>query len=74
MASVAVPILAIGGFNWDTGAQHLLRSYDPATNTWQDLAPMAQGRESPAVALLGGKAFVLGGNGADLMSVEIYTP
>lgn len=67
-------LYVVGGFNWSTLHQHLLRVYNPAMNIWQDEAPMAQGREAPAVGLLDGKLFVLGGNGADLTSVEIYTP
>jgi hypothetical protein len=38
-----------------------LEMYDPATNTWTRLSPMALARVGPAVAVLNGKIYVMGG-------------
>ncbi len=53
-----------------------LEVYDPATNTWQQLAPMSMPRVGPAVAALNGKIYVFGGFNRNTWSanssVEIY--
>ena len=51
--------------------------YNPATNAWTSLAPMATPRAGAAVDVLNGKIYVVGGMGSDgasLASVEIFDP
>ena len=54
-----------------------MERYDPATNAWEAVAPMATARYNHAVAALDGKLYVAGGLGAGynrLSSVERYDP
>jgi len=73
-------LYAVGGFNRDDGGVRLssVERYDPATNAWEEVAPMGSGRQSPAVAVLDGKLYVVGGWGNGfhdcLSSVERYDP
>jgi len=51
--------------------------YDPATNVWEAVAPMAAARYDHAVAVLNGKLYAVGGMFDDssyLSSVEQYDP
>ena len=51
--------------------------YDPATNAWEAVAPMATARCTFAVAVLDGKLYAVGGYNLDdgnLSSVERYDP
>ena len=60
-----------------TGAVANAAVYDPATNQWTDLAPMATPRGGATAQVLAGKIYVLGGmdgTGASLSSVEVYDP
>ncbi len=60
-----------------TGAVAAAAAYDPATNQWTMLAPMAAGRGGPTAQVLNGKIYVAGGmdnSGASLSSVEVYDP
>jgi glucose/arabinose dehydrogenase len=49
--------------------------YDPGTNVWTALPPMATARAGAAAQVLGGKIYVVGGmagNGASLPTVEVF--
>jgi large repetitive protein len=51
--------------------------YDPASNTWTELAPMAIARGGATAKALNSKIYVAGGmgnDGASINSVEIYDP
>ena len=50
--------------------------YDPKTNTWAEKAPLPVPRDSPAVAAVNGRIFVIGGiaSQGDPHHVEIYDP
>ena len=51
--------------------------YDPATNTWDAVAPMPTGRDGLATAVVDGKLYALGGvddDGNLLSTVEAYNP
>ena len=50
--------------------------YDPATNAWEAVAPMATARLNHATAVLDGKLYAVGGYNGDyhLSSVERYDP
>ena len=50
--------------------------YDPATNAWEEVAPMMAARVNLAAAALDGKLYVVGGNTEieALSSVERYDP
>jgi len=73
-------VLIAGGFNF-TGDLTSTDMYDPATNTFApptQTPSMNSGRELPTAMLLpNGKVLIVGGaddSGADLASVELYTP
>ena len=54
-----------------------VKRYDPALDAWEAVAPMAMARHAPAVAVLDGKLYAVGGcdNGFNaLSSVERYDP
>ena len=62
-----------------TAHNHLssVERYDPATNAWEAVAPMATARDSHGMATLDGKLYAVGGyNGDDgpLSSMEQYDP
>jgi glucose/arabinose dehydrogenase/N-acetylneuraminic acid mutarotase len=51
--------------------------FDPATSTWQTLAPMPTARGGAAAEAINGKIYVVGGmdgSGASLASVAVYDP
>lgn len=77
-------VYAIGGAI-DTGGQlqsvGTVTAYDPTNDTWMTLTPMPTPRITPAVAVLGGKIYAIGGsNVPGLLSpgivntVEVYDP
>jgi N-acetylneuraminic acid mutarotase len=60
-----------------SGATTTAAVYDPATNAWKMLAPMATGRGGPTAQAIGTKIYVAGGmdtTGASLATVEAYDP
>jgi glucose/arabinose dehydrogenase/N-acetylneuraminic acid mutarotase len=59
-----------------TGSVRNAAVYDPATNAWTPLPPMATGRGGATAQSIGGKIYVIGGmdNGASLASVEVFDP
>ena len=72
-------LYAVGGYDGDGGWNNSYLSsverYDPATNAWEAVAPMAAARRALAVAVLDGKLYAVGGQGAGynaLSSVERY--
>ena len=47
--------------------------YDPATNAWEAVVPMAAARHSHATAVLDGELYAVGGRGGGVLrSVERY--
>jgi N-acetylneuraminic acid mutarotase len=76
VAVVADRLFAIGG-RADTGEfLRTVERYDPRRDTWQTVAPMHTGRGNPAVAVAGGRIFVVGGASPDgaLRTTEVYDP
>ncbi|MEQ1530612.1 MAG: kelch repeat-containing protein [Methylococcales bacterium] len=66
-------IYAFGGFNVIKNKSTFYRAvdaYKPLTNTWRKVGQMPQLREAPAVAVMGNKAFVIGG--LSLASLKTY--
>ena len=77
MAVLDGNLYAVGGWNDDDGFLSSVERYDPATNAWEAVAPMAEAREHHSVAVLDGKLYVAGGLGAvhsRFSSVERYDP
>lgn len=62
-----------GSANGQAGSA-TVSSYNPGTNSWSDLTPMNQARFGHEAALIEGKLYVAGGNGAGglLTSAEVY--
>ena len=60
----------------DDGILSSVERYDPATNAWEPVAPLAEARHSHAVAVLDGKLYAVGGygGGVTLSLVERYDP
>ena len=82
-AELAVAVLrgklyAVGGFGGPEDEDlSLVERYDPATNTWEAVAPMSIARDGHGMAVFGGKLYAVGGEdktGAVLDSVEGYDP
>ena len=50
--------------------------YDPATDTWKELAPLPRAEGSPAAVVVDGKIYVIGGRSgsSDFGDVYIYDP
>jgi N-acetylneuraminic acid mutarotase len=69
-------ILVTGGVGGAvTSPSTSVEAYNPATDTWQTLAPMNYGREFHTATLLSdGRLLVAGGNSEITKSVEIYDP
>ena len=69
-------IYAVGGVAQGFGVVNHLTVYDPATDRWQTLAPMANLREHLAAAAVGGQLYVAGGrrNGVLSDALERYDP
>jgi N-acetylneuraminic acid mutarotase len=60
-----------------TGAKRILLRYDPTANAWSTKAPAPTPHQFPAVAVVGGKLYVVGGKngaGAATTTVHVYTP
>jgi hypothetical protein len=69
------------GESWLDPALTTVQAYDPATNTWEDKAPLPEGRHGAASAVVNGKIYVRGGGdsgdfgGSNLRAaVAIYDP
>ena len=82
MLAVAVldgKLYAVGGQD-DYNVLSSVERYDPVTNAWEVVAPMAEARYKHAVAALDGKLYAVGGSDDDedddgaLSSVERYDP
>jgi N-acetylneuraminic acid mutarotase len=71
-ASIGDIIYVVGGVARGTG----LFAYDPAADSWEILAEMAQPREHVAAVALEGKLWVLGGRWGEEMlnTVEVFDP
>ena len=71
-------LYAAGGINDDGfGILSSVERYDPATNAWEAVAPLATERMNHGVAVLDGKLYAVGGYNDDddfLSSVERYDP
>ena len=70
-------LYAVGGRNDDEDALSSVERYDPATNAWEAVAPLAAARGFLDVAVLDGKLYAVGGYNDDdgsLSSVERYDP
>ena len=68
-------LYAVGGYNDDDGLLSSVERYDPATNAWEEVAPVAVARYFHAVAVLDGKLYAVGGyDGGPLTSFERYDP
>ena len=70
-------VYAVGGLAGGFGRLSSVERYDPATNAWEAVAPMAAARRAHAVAVLDGKLYAVGGQGAGFnndvpSSVERY--
>jgi len=55
---------AAGGFFFGAGRHNslsLAERYDPATNAWEEVAPMGTARHALGVAVLDGKLYAVGG-------------
>ena len=79
MAALDGKLYAVGGYNRDDnnddGYLSSVERYDPVTNAWEAVAPMATARQEHAVAVLDGKLYAVGGyDGGCLSSVERYDP
>ena len=76
-------IYVVGGMDNNGASLNSVEVYDPATNTWSTAPSMAERRDNPGSAVLGGKLYVFGGrtrnadgtevNGT-LASVEMFDP
>jgi N-acetylneuraminic acid mutarotase len=70
-------VLIAGGFGDGGTPLRTASLYDPATNTWSEVVPMATARASATATLLpNGKVLVAGGSGASgpLASAELFDP
>ena len=69
-------IYVTGGEGSSTDFENSVYVYDPQANAWTQLASMGIARQSHASAVVGGKLYVFGGNGAGarLSTAEIYDP
>ena len=59
-------MLVIGGHDSDYESLNSLERYDPSTNEWEEeaVAPMPTARRYAGTAMLDGKLYVVGGQGA----------
>ena len=70
-------VMLLAGTTTTAASSASVERYDPAVGAWEAVAPMAAARADPAVAVLEGKLYAVGGLGADhhaLSSVERYDP
>jgi 5-hydroxyisourate hydrolase-like protein (transthyretin family) len=64
-------IYLFGGFYSDEGPgssdviYRTVEAYDPSSNTWQSVTEMPKTLANPAIAVYGGKAYIIGGYNAD---------
>ncbi|HEY2579534.1 MAG TPA: carboxypeptidase regulatory-like domain-containing protein [Streptosporangiaceae bacterium] len=69
-------VYSIGGFDGSTNVSGGF-VYNPATQAWTAIASMANAREAPSVAFIGGKLYAVGGwdnSGNPVAALEIYDP
>mmetsp|Transcript_37510 Transcript_37510/g.117485 ORF Transcript_37510/g.117485 Transcript_37510/m.117485 type:complete len:90 (+) Transcript_37510:118-387(+) len=68
-------LYAVGGWAGGSALSRVER-YDPATNAWEMMAPMAAARADFSVAVLDDELYAVGGrgDGGILSSVERYDP
>ena len=68
--------MLLAGSAGGVGRLSSVERYDPATNAWEAVAPMASARRWNALAVLDGKLYAVGGvcNGGALSLVERYDP
>ena len=79
MASVALngKIYVIGGSTNVGGGGTLVEVFDPAQNTWAEVAPMQEIRFTPTASVVKGKIYTIGGRRLEndsLQTVEAYDP
>ncbi len=55
-------IYVAGGYRLNRSSANTVEVYDPATDRWSMAAPMPQGRNHPAAAVVGDRFYVLGGD------------
>jgi N-acetylneuraminic acid mutarotase len=70
-------LYAIGGFDNNFNPLSTVEAYDPATNTWQERAPMPSAGSHPAVGTLDDGRIIVAGGGppsSETADVELYTP
>ena len=69
-------VYAIGGFvNQNRGAVADAYAYDPATDTWSEIAPLPNPRGALAVTQLDGRIHAIGGRDSrDVNTHEVYDP
>ncbi len=80
MVTVGARVYAVGGM-LDGGYTSTVEVYDPESNSWSEVDSMSQARCNPGVTVAGGKVFVVGGLGDNLLgppgalkTVECYDP
>ena len=66
MAVVGRKLYGLGGMV-DGGYSSLLETYDAEDDNWIELDPMSQARCHPGIAVAGGKIYVVGGLGENLI-------
>ena len=68
----------VGGNERGAGSVSTVRAYDPALDSWCEVASMATKRGFHGAAALGGKLYVMGGYNAgedtSLAQAEVYDP
>ena len=70
--SHTVYMYAVGGVDGGDNMQSTVECYNPATNVWAAVAPMATARFRHGVATVGGFLYAVGGNTQS--TVECYNP
>ena len=66
MAVVGRKLYALGGM-LDGGYASLVEMYDAEEDNWIEVDPMSQARCNPGIAVAGGKIYVVGGLGENLL-------
>eukprot|EP00964_Phaeocystis_antarctica_P038380 scaffold21958_cov66-Phaeocystis_antarctica.AAC.1 len=70
-------IYLVGGALQDGGAASTVRAYDPALDSWCEVASMVTARCRHGVVALGGKLYVMGGSDDERTAIdeaEVYDP
>lgn len=62
MAELQGRIYAAGGYRRDQATANTVEVYDPTTDRWSLAAPLPEGRNHPAAAVVGDRFYVLGGD------------